>query len=54
MNDDRAVPETELLYQRDSGLRAAEATIVGVEPASRLVALNKTIVFPGGGGQPCD
>ena len=54
MNDDRAVPETELLYQRDSGLRAAEATIVGVEPASRLVALDKTIVFPGGGGQPCD
>jgi misacylated tRNA(Ala) deacylase len=54
MNDDRAVPETELLYQRDSGLRAVEATIVGVEPESRLVALDKTIVFPGGGGQPCD
>ena len=54
MNDDRAVPETELLYQRDSGLRAVESTIVGVEPESRLVALDKTIVFPGGGGQPCD
>ena len=37
-----------------SGLRAVEATIVGVEPESRLVALDKTIVFPGGGGQPCD
>jgi misacylated tRNA(Ala) deacylase len=54
MNDNHALPESELLYQRDSGLRAVEATIVGVEPESRLVALDKTIVFPGGGGQPCD
>jgi misacylated tRNA(Ala) deacylase len=54
MNDDRALPDTELLYQRDSGLRLVEATVVGVEPESRLVALNKTIVFPGGGGQPTD
>ena len=54
MNDDRALPETELLYQRDSGLRAVEATVVGVEPESRLVALDRTVVFPGGGGQPSD
>ena len=54
MNDDRALSETELLYQRDSGLRSVEATVVGVEPESRLVALDKTVVFPGGGGQPCD
>ena len=54
MNDDRALTETELLYQRDSGLRSVEATVVGVEPESRLVALDKTVVFPGGGGQPSD
>src|SRR5829696_8919920 len=54
MNDDRALPDTELLYQRDSGLRSVEATVIGVEPESRLVALDKTVVFPGGGGQPSD
>ena len=54
MNGDRALPDTELLYQRDSGLRSVEATVVGVEPESRLVALDKTVVFPGGGGQPSD
>jgi misacylated tRNA(Ala) deacylase len=54
MNDDRALPETGLLYQRDSGLRAVESTVVGVEVESRLVALDRTVVFPGGGGQPSD
>jgi misacylated tRNA(Ala) deacylase len=54
MNDDRALPETELLYQRNSGLRSVDATVIGVEPESRLVALDKTVVFPGGGGQPSD
>ena len=54
MNDDRALPGTELLYQRDSGLCTVDATVVGVETESRLVALDKTVVFPGGGGQPCD
>jgi misacylated tRNA(Ala) deacylase len=54
MNDDRALPETELLYQRASGLRSIEAAVVGVEPESRMVALDKTVVFPGGGGQPSD
>ena len=54
MNDDRALPETELLYQRDSSLRRVEATVVGIESESRLVALDKTVVFPGGGGQPSD
>ena len=54
MNDDRALPETELLYQRDSGRRSIEATVIGIEPESRLVALDKTVVFPGGGGQPSD
>ena len=54
MNEDRALPETDLLYQRDSGLRSAEATVLGVDPESRTVALDRTVVFPGGGGQPCD
>jgi misacylated tRNA(Ala) deacylase len=54
MNDDRALSETELLYQRDSSLRAVEATVVGFERESRLVALDKTVMFPGGGGQPSD
>src|SRR3712207_8489378 len=34
--------------------RAVEATVVGVTTESRLVALDKTVVFPGGGGQPSD
>jgi misacylated tRNA(Ala) deacylase len=54
MNDDRTLPETELLFQRNSGLREVEATVVGVEAETRLVALDKTVVFSGGGGQPCD
>jgi misacylated tRNA(Ala) deacylase len=54
MDGERAFPETELLYQRDSGLRAIEATIVAVDAESRLVALDRTVVFPGGGGQPAD
>jgi misacylated tRNA(Ala) deacylase len=54
MNDDRALPETELLFQRDSGRRSVDATVIGTEPESRLVALDKTVVFPGGGGQPSD
>jgi misacylated tRNA(Ala) deacylase len=54
MNDDRALPETDLLYQRDSGLRSVESTVVGVEAESRLVVLDRTVVFPGGGGQPAD
>src|SRR5688500_2985347 len=54
MNDDHALPGTELIYQRDSSLRAIEATVVGGEVESRLIALDRTVVFPGGGGQPSD
>ena len=54
MNDDRALPETDLLYQRDSGLRAVEAAVVGVDAESRTIALDRTVVFAGGGGQPSD
>jgi misacylated tRNA(Ala) deacylase len=48
------VPETDLLYQRDSSVQTVEAEIVAVDPGTRLVALNQTIFYPGGGGQPCD
>ena len=54
MNDDRALPETDLLYQRDSELDAADAHVVAVDADARLVALDRTVVFPGGGGQPSD
>ena len=54
MIEDRALPETGLLYQRDSGLRVIDAIVVAVDADSRLVALDKTALFPGGGGQPSD
>ena len=54
MNEDRALAETDLLYQRDSGLRSVEATVLGVDSEARTIALDRTVVFPGGGGQPCD
>ena len=43
---------TELLYQRDSYLREVTATVVAVD--GDAVALDQTIFFPGGGGQPAD
>ena len=45
---------TSLLYQTDSYLRAFEATVVQVEPGERLVILDRTAFYPGGGGQPHD
>jgi len=43
---------TELLYQTDSYLREVEATVVEVEGPA--VALDRTVFFPGGGGQVPD
>jgi misacylated tRNA(Ala) deacylase len=54
MNEDRARPETDLLYQRNSALRAVEATVVAVEGEARPIAVDQTVFFPGGGGQPSD
>lgn len=54
MNDDQHVPETDLLFQRDSRLRAIDTAVVGVDAAGRRVALGATVFYPGGGGQPCD
>jgi len=45
---------TDLLYQTDSYLREASARVVAVNQELRGVALDRTIVYPGGGGQPHD
>jgi misacylated tRNA(Ala) deacylase len=43
---------TELLYQTDSYLREFDATATAVE--GNAVALDRTVFYPGGGGQPND
>ena len=45
---------TEQLYQTDSYLTEFEAQVIRVVPEDRLVALNRTAFYPGGGGQPSD
>jgi misacylated tRNA(Ala) deacylase len=42
----------EALYETDAYLRDFEAHVVAVE--GRMVALDRTAFYPGGGGQPCD
>ncbi len=54
MDDTREIPATDLLYQRDADLREVDATVVAVDTESRSVALDQTVFFPGGGGQPSD
>jgi misacylated tRNA(Ala) deacylase len=48
------MPGTESLYAEDAYLREFEARVVTVASEGRRVALDRTIFFPGGGGQPCD
>lgn len=43
---------TELLYEKDSYVRAFEATVV--EQVEGGVVLDRTAFYPGGGGQPAD
>src|SRR4051794_39395765 len=47
---------TELLYQTDSYLREADATVLGHTEINGVpaVALDRTVLYPGGGGQPAD
>jgi len=45
---------TGLIYQTNSFLREFTARVVAVDTQNRSVALEKTVFYPGGGGQPCD
>jgi len=45
---------TELLYQIDSYQDKFITKIVNVDIESRVLYLDQTAFFPGGGGQPCD
>lgn len=45
---------TDLLFLRDAYLREVDATVVDVDAEGRRVALDRTVFYPTGGGQPHD
>jgi len=45
---------TKLLYQTDAYLKEFSATITSVDLETRVVILEQSAFYPGGGGQPCD
>ncbi len=45
---------TERLYSTDQYARATDATVVDVDPDDGRVLLDRTVFYPGGGGQPHD
>jgi misacylated tRNA(Ala) deacylase len=45
---------TERLYSREQYRQETTATVVDVDRDARLVLLDRTVVYPGGGGQPPD
>ena len=45
---------TQLLYQTDAYLKEFSATITSVDAETRVVVLDQSAFYPGGGGQPCD
>lgn len=45
---------TDLLYLRDAHQRTVEATVTAVDPDGRRVALDQTVFYATGGGQPHD
>ena len=45
---------TELSYQTDSYLQEFDASVLTVLADERVVILDRTAFYPGGGGQPCD
>ena len=45
---------TELLYQTDSYLQSFEANVTSLDADNHAVELDRTVFYPGGGGQPPD
>jgi misacylated tRNA(Ala) deacylase len=45
---------TELLFQTDSTLQSVDATVTAVDEDNHGVVLDRTVFYPGGGGQPPD
>ena len=45
---------TEQIYSTDSYVAAMDATVVGVDAEDGRVLLDRTVFYPGGGGQPHD
>jgi misacylated tRNA(Ala) deacylase len=45
---------TELLYQTDAYLKEFSAVVTAADPDNRIVVLDRSAFYPGGGGQPCD
>ena len=45
---------TDLLYLTDAYLRDVDARVVDVRPDARAVAVDRTVFYPTGGGQPHD
>src|SRR4051812_25350085 len=48
------IPATELVYHLDSYAQELDATVVAIDEETNAVALDRTILYPGGGGQPYD
>lgn len=45
---------TDRLYSTDQYARAVDATVVDIDPDDGRVLLDRTVFYPGGGGQPHD
>jgi misacylated tRNA(Ala) deacylase len=45
---------TKLLYHSDSYQNSFSARVVNVDVQTRILQLDQTAFYPGGGGQPCD
>jgi len=45
---------TQLMYQTDAYKTEFEAVITNVDPAVRSITLDRSLFYPGGGGQPYD
>jgi misacylated tRNA(Ala) deacylase len=54
VTEETVLRATDLVFQRDSGARVVAATVVAVDEETRGVALDRTVFYPSGGGQPSD